>query len=578
MEDLMTLFTQELIFGVVGGLGLFLFGLTLMGQGFQKIAGDKLRRFLGTTENPVLAAVTGLLLTVVLRDGAAAVALVVGLLSSGLLRLKQAVCMLLGVNLGISVTVHLIAFRIEHYPLLAVGLGFLLYSFGRKRFTRYLGYSILGFGLLFTGLDALLETMKPIAGNILVPGTISRFGRLPVLGYISGALATFVVQSSTATIGLLQVIASQSVLENGLRLPLLPAALPFLFGANLGVCATATLASFKGNAMTRRAVLAQWIINLLPSILFLLLLKPFSHLVQDLTRGLCALGGWLGEVFFLIPAECPPQQAGLISREIAVAHTVFNLLMLLFWLPLLTPLLKMAERAFPNGRLEEDLQPDFLNEKMFDTPTIALQLATKEILRMADLALEMLHLAWTAFTQGNVAAVREVERKERAADSFQERITIYLSTLLSRSLLTAAQSQYLAGLIHVVNDVERMADHAENIAQCAEAKIDEKLPFSETAMNELDLLYHKVIAICKEAYRALADNDPAVARRVLEKEEAADKLEEEMKQNHINRLNRGRCWPASGIVYLEFIANLERVADHAVNIAQVVLKGKERGI
>lgn len=574
----MTLSTQKLVFGMIGGLGLFLFGLTLMGEGFQKIAGDKLRRFLGTTENPVLAALTGLLLATVLQDGAAAVALVVGLLGSGLLRLKQAVCMLLGINLGISVTVHLIAFRIEHYPLLAVGLGFLLYSFGRRRFTRYLGYSILGFGLLFTGLNTLLGTMEPVAGSILVQGTIFRFGRLPAWGYITGALATFAVQSSTATIGLLQVIASQSVQENGFLLPLLPVALPFLFGTNLGVCATATLASFKGNVMTRRAVLAQWVINLLPSFLFLLLVKPFSHLVQGLTRGLCALGSWLGEVFFLIPAGCVPREAGLICREIAVAHTVYNLLMLVIWLPLLTPLLKMTERIFPNGHLEEDLQPSFLNEKVFDTPAVALELATKEILRMADLALEMLQLAWTAFTQGNIAAIREVERKETAADGFQERITIYLSTLLSRSLLTAAQSQYLAGLIHVVNDVERMADHAENIAQCAEAKIDEKLPFSETAMNELDLLYNKVIAICKDAFRALADNDPTVARRVLEKEETADKLEEEMKQNHINRLNRGRCWPASGIVYLEFIANLERVADHAVNIAQVVLKGKERGI
>jgi len=574
----MTLFTQELIFGVVGGLGLFLFGLTLMGQGFQKIAGDKLRRFLRTTENPGVAAMTGLLLTTVLQDGAAAVALVIGLLGSGLLRLKQAVCMLLGVNLGISVTVHLITFRIEHYPLLAVGLGFLLYSFGRRRFTRYLGYSILGFGLVFTGLDTLLETMKPVAGNILVQGTIFRFGRLPVWGYITGALTTFLVQNSTATIGLLQIIATQSMLDNGLRLALLQAALPFLFGTNLGVCATATLASFKGNVMTKRAVLAQWVINLLSSFLFLLLLKPFSHLVQELTRGLCSLGGWLQEVFLLIPVECLPQQANVISREIAVAYTVFNLLLLLFWLPLLNPLLKMAERVFPNGHPEEELQCGFLNEKMFDTPAVALQLATREILRMADLALEMFQLAWTAFTQGNVAAIREVERKETAADGFQTRITMYLSTLLSRSLLTAEQSQYLAGLMHVVNDVERMADHAQNIARCAEAKIGEKLPFSETAMNELDLLYNKVIAICKESFRALADDDPAVARRVIEKEGALDKLGEEMRQNHINRLNRGRCWPASGIVYLEFIANLERVADHAVNIAQVVLKGKERGI
>lgn len=576
----MTFFTQELIFGVVGGLGLFLFGLTLMGQGFQKIAGDKLRGFLETTENPAPAAMTGLLLTMILQDGAAAVVLVVGLLSSGLLRLKQAVCMLLGVNLGISVIVHLITFRIEHYPLLAVGLGFLLYSFGRKRFTRYLGYGILGFGLVFTGLDTLLATMKPLAGNILVQGTISQFGRLPAWGYISGALATFVVQSSTATIGLLQIIAGQPVLENSLRLALLPlpAALPFLFGTNLGVCATATLASFKGNVMTKRAVLAQWIINLFSSILLLLLVKPFSYLVQELTQRLWALGGWLGEVLFLIPAGRLPQQADLISREIAVAHTVSNLLMLLLWLPLLTPLLKTVERLFPNDRAEEGLQPGFLNEKMFDTPSVALRLATKEILTMADLAMDMLHLAWKAFSQGHIASIREVERKERVADKFQERITMYLSTLLSRSLLTAAQSRYLAGLMHVVNDVERVADHAQNIGQCAEAKIDEKLPFSELAMNELDLLYHKVTVICKDSFRALADDDPAVARRVIEKEEAADKLEEEMRQNHINRLNRGRCWPASGIVYLELIANLERVADHAVNIAQVVLKGKERGI
>lgn len=578
----MTVFTQELVFGLVGGLGLFLFGLFLMGQGFQKIAGDKVRRFLETTKSPVPAALTGILLTVVLQDGAAAVVLVVGLLNSRLIRLKHALCMMLGINLGITVIVHLIAFRLEHYPLLAVGIGFLLYSFGRKRFTRYLGYSILGFGLVFTGLNTLLSVMKPLAGNILVQGAISQFSRWPVQGYLSGALATFLVQNSTATIGLLQILAGQPVIEGGLRLSLLPlsAALPFLFGTNLGICTTATLASFKGNIQTKRAVMAQWIFNLFTAFFCLLLVEPFSRLVREVVRGLWAFGGWVGEFFFLIPAGLFPQEIDLICREIAVAHTIYNLLIFVVWLPLLNPLVKAVERLLPAGRQEDEDEMEatgFLNEKMFDTPAVALRLATKEILQMADLALDMLRLAQTAFTKGHAPSIREVERKEDIADGYQERITLYLSTLLSRSLLTAAQSQYLAGLMHVVNDVERIADHAHNIAQCAEEKIDEKLPFSKLAISELELLYNKVTALCQKSFRSLMEDDPASARQVLEKEEAVDRLEEEMRQNHINRLNQGKCWPGSGIVYVELISNLERVADHATNIAQVVLK-KKRGV
>lgn len=574
----MNIFTQDLLFGLIGGLGFFLFGLSLMGQGLQKITGDKIRKILETTENTIVAVLVGVLFSVILQDGGAAMVLVVGLLSSGLLRSKQTVAMMLGVNLGITVIVQVIALKLENYPLLAVGVGFLLYSFGKRRLNRYLGQTILGFGLVFIGLNIFTSVMRPLAGNILVRGIISEFGRFPLWGYFFGALSSSLVQSNTAVIGLLQTLAQQTVIQGDLRLALLPlsASLPFLFGTNLGICTTASLASFKGSLAAKRAVAALWIFNLVTALVVIVFIHPFADLVHGITVRLWRLSDWIRETIFLLPAGYFPQEADLISREIAMAHTIYNLLLVILWLPLVTPLTSFTKRLVKDwGRQDEFENLEYLNEKMFDTPSVALRLATKEILKMSEVTLEMLNLARIAFVKGHLPSVREVEKREDIVDNLQEKITLYLSTLLSRTMLTSSESRYLAGLVHVVNDVERMADHANNIARVAEAKIEEKLPFSELAMNELALLYGKVIDVCKKAFHALAEDDSAAAKQVLEREEAIDKLKEEMRQNHINRLNQGRCWPGSGIIYLELINNLERVADHAVNIVQLVLKDKE---
>lgn len=576
----MRVLTQELFFGLVGGLGFFLFGLSLMGRGFQRIAGDKIRRMLESTQNIVVAVLVGLLLTVVLQDGGAAMVLVLGLLGSGIIRFKQAISLMLGINLGISLIVQVITFRLDNYPLLAVGLGFLLYSSATRRLTRYLGQTILGFGLVFTGLNIFTSVMEPLTGNILVRGAILRFSDRPVVGYLIGAFASSLVQSNTAAISLLQTLARQPVVEEGLRVAFLPlsTALPFVFGTNLGVCTTATFVSLKSGAQARRAVLAQWLFNLITFALVLLFFTPFSNLVSLVTNMIWRFGEWVRELLFLSPPSFIPQGAEVISRQIAIGHTLFNLLLAVVWLPLLKPINKLMKRFFNgngNGNGKEDTQTQYLNYDMLHNPSVALRLASKEILRMADLTMDMLNLAQTAFVKGNLSSVHEVQRKEELVDDLQERITLYLSTLLSRSLPNPAESQYLAGLMHVVNDVERIADHANNIAESAEAKIEEKLPFSELAVNELILLYGKVESMCKKALTALANDDYAVAKQVLEREEVIDKLQEEMRQNHINRLNQGKCWPGSGIIYVEITTNLERVADHATNIAQMVLKAKE---
>ncbi len=573
---------QNLIFGLIGGLGLFLFGFSLMGQGFQKIAGEKIRRVLENTRNPILSMFTGLLLTIILQDGGAATVLLIGLLSSGLIQLKQAISMMLGINLGITIIIHLIAFRLGNFPLLAVGLGFFLYSLGKKRFTRYFGYTILGFGLVFVGLNTLNAAMRPLAEGLLFQGVFSHSNVLPLWGYFFGFLSTALVQNSAATIGLLQVVAGQTVIyNNGAFCLQLNSVLPFLLGTGLGICTTATLASIEGNILSKRAVLAQWIFVILTTLLFLLFLNPFANLVHMVTIKLWDFADNLKELFFSLPAGQRPLESALISREIAVAHSIYNLVMVMIWLPLASSLANFLEERFhPHFYFQEEElgNLEYLSEKTLGTPALALRMAAKEIIRTAEIATDMLYLARIAFIKGQDSAIKDIQKKEDLVDGLQSKITMYLSALLSRSILTTSQSRYLAGLIHVINDVERIADHAENISEFAKAKLDEKLPFSELAINELELLYEKVLDICKKAFVTLEEDDPVLAKQVLEREVAIDRIQEEMRQNHINRLNQGRCWPGSGIIYLEIIANLERVADHAANIAQVVLEGKEEMI
>jgi len=207
---------------------------------------------------------------------------------------------------------------------------------------------------------------------------------------------------------------------------------------------------------------------------------------------------------------------------------------------------------------------------------MALRVVTKEIVRAGQIAIDMLYFAQVAFFKGQSSALECIEKKEDMVDELRNKIMIYLTTLLSRNNLTVSESRYLAGLIHVINDVERIADHAEHVGELARAKLEEKLPFSQLAMDELGLLYNKVMDICKNAMTALEEDDPIIARQVMEREMVIDKIQEEMRQNHINRLNQGRCWPGSGIIYLEMIANLERVADHAANIAEVALAEAEK--
>lgn len=570
---------QDLIFGLAGGLGLLLFGFSLIGQGFQNIAGGKILRFLERTSNPLLAVGIGFLLTLILQEPGAAILLLLGLLSSRLIPLEQGIDLMLGINLGATLLIHLTAFSLGNYALLAVGIGFLCYSFGKKRNTQYLGWTILGFGLVFIGLNTLTAATKPLAANLLRQRTLTRNPVYPLAGYGLGFLTTALLQNNVAAVGLLQALVRQVALSGqGSSFLHLPAVLPYLLGTGLGLSVTATIAAVNGNIRTKRAVWAYWLITGTTTLCLLALLGPFARLANWATLLLWRVIGLTKELILSVPAGLEPTGAPLLMKEIAMAHTITNLIMVLVWLPLARPLSRfLTTRLAGAWRPQEDegTGREYLNESFFTTPGVALRVATKEIVRTGQIAIDMLYFAKIAFFKGQSSAIECIEKKEDLVDEMRNKITLYLTGLLSRNILTVSESRYLAGLIHVINDVERIADHAEHVGEFAQAKLEEKLPFSQLAMDELGLLYDKVMDICKKAMTALEEDDPVIAKQVMEREMVIDKLREEMRQNHINRLNQGRCWPGSGIIYLEMIANLERVADHAANIAEVALAGKE---
>lgn len=571
----MEILTKELIFGLIGGLGLFLFGLVTLGEGLQKAAGNRIRKIIQSmTRNLFLSLLLGAGLTVLFQSSSATAVMVIGLLSANVITLEQALVILMGANLGTTFIAQVIAFRIEEYALVVIGIGFGLQHLATRRYLRYIGQAVLGFGLVFIGLQTLSNAFHPLANHEAFRMCLSEVGKYPFLGFLIGLISTALLQSSNATIGLLQSLAQQPVLTQNGYLALLPLGIsvPILLGTNVGSCATALFASIGRNRNTKRAVLAFIIFNLLGSVILLFFVPSFSRFIGWLTFHMTRWIDLLKSSLYPGSIATPWQSVDLVPRQIAMAHTVFTIANIVLWLPLISLLVGWSRKVFTSKSKEATDRPQYLDTDMINTPSVAIDLTILEISHMCDIALQMLKSARLAFVKGMVQFIREVEQKEELVDGLQEKLTLYLSTLLSNNTITPNQSRYLAGLLHVVNDVERVGDHAHNIAHYAEEKIEEKLPFSELAINELEMLFGKIVDIVALSIDALRAHDPVLARKILKREVVVDKLQEELRQNHINRLNQAKCWPGSGVIYVELLNNLERIADHAVNIAQVVLK------
>ncbi|HHV98708.1 MAG TPA: Na/Pi cotransporter family protein [Clostridiaceae bacterium] len=542
-----------MIFGLAGGLALFIYGMNLMGEGLQKAAGEKMRRILEVlTKNPLMAILVGTLVTSIIQSSSATTVMVVGFVSAGLMTLPQAIGVIFGANIGTTVTAQIVAFDIGDYAYPIAAIGFLLMFLSKRKSIRYFGQIIFAFGVLFIGLNTMGDAMKPLGQSKVFSDIVLRLGKSPILGLLVGAIGTGIIQSSSAFIAVLQNLASTPVDNAGNTLINLQTALPILFGSNIGTTVTALLASIGASINAKRAAVAHTVFNVFGSVVFMFFIPSFSKLVQ------------------LISPAGP--EAKMISRQIANAHTGFNLINTIIWLPLIPVLAKIVKILVPGKEKHIEKGVLYLDKRMLRNPPIAMNLATKELTRMAVTAQQMMQSAKKSYIFSDMDEAKKVHEYEETVDKLQCEIISYLSMMLSMSALTSRQSVRLTGLMHVANDIERIGDYCQNIAESAEIKEDENLPFSDEAIKEIKNAFEEVNAMVDDTIHALNEGNIELARKALSKEKDIDELEKSLRSRHLERLSKGLCNPLSAISFVELVHNLERIADHCTNIAEAVIE------
>ncbi|MFA9457538.1 Na/Pi cotransporter family protein [Halalkalibacter sp. AB-rgal2] len=534
---------QSLLFMFFGGLGIFLFGIKYLGDGLQKVAGDGLRDLLERfTSNPIMGVFAGIFVTVLLQTSTGTTVLTIGLVNAGFMTLKQAIGVIIGANIGTTVTAFIIGIKISTYalPIVAVGT-FFIFFFKNRKLNNY-GQVIFGFGALFLGLNLMSDGLSPLRDVQAFADLTVSMSNNPLLGVLIGTIFTIAVQSSTAAIGLLQTLFGQGLME-------LDAALPVLFGDNIGTTITAVLASIGASIAAKRAALTHVIFNLVGATIVLILLVPFTRLIEFIQ-------GQLG----LNP-----------EMTIAFAHGIFNVSNALIQLPFVAVLAWIVMKLIPGEDSAIPYKTVHLDEQFIrQSPAIALGQGKKEVLRMGELSEKGLEEVSQYFkTQGKKHG-ELIPQYEDAINNLDKKITDYLVQVSSHSL-SGVDSKIHHTLMNAVRDLERIGDHMENIMELIEYQITNKVRFSDSAVSGLEEMFELTISTLRQSIKALETDDLTEARAVLEKEEKIDKMERELRKRHIKRVNENQCTGSAGIIYVDIVSNLERVGDHAVNIAEEVI-------
>lgn len=532
---------QDILFKFIGGLGIFLFGIKFMSDGLQKSAGDKMRGLLEKyTSNPVLGVLVGIGVTILIQSSSGTTVMAIGLVSAGLMTLKQAIGIVIGANIGTTMTAFIVGIKIEEYalPIIAVGAIFLFF-FKNKKF-QYIGQVVFGFGSLFLGLATMGSGVKPLSQLPAFTDFMIQLQDQPILALIVGTVFTVIVQSSSATIGILQTIADEGMIS-------LAGALPILFGDNIGTTITAVLASIGASVVAKRTALAHVIFNVVGSILFMLILPIVLKVVLFLGDGVN------------------------IRMQIAYAHGLFNTVNALIFLPLIPVLAWIVTKVYPGKTQELDFKAKYLDERLLATPAVAFGQAQHEMIRMGQYAREALNDAATFFFSRDTKVGDIALQKEQLINELTQKITDYMVKIHQQNALSEGESEKASGWFQLINDIERIGDHAENIVELSDFSMEKKLVFSEAAEAELKEMIALTDQTAGKAIQALEHNDHAAAKAVLDQERQLDKLEMKFRKNHIKRLNQSQCTINSGTVFLDILSNLERIGDHSKNIAQFVL-------
>ncbi len=541
-----------MIFEIIGGLGFFLFGIRMMSEGLRKVSSNRLKNIISLlTRNRFIALVVGAGVTALIQSSSAMTVMVVGFINAGLLTLKQAIPIVLGANIGTTFTAWIVSFlavfKISHYALPAVGVGFLLMVAARRPNYRQWGEVLFGFGVLFVGIGFMKDALGPLQSNEQVRNLMVNFSRYPILGVLVGTIITMGLQSSSATIALVQVLAFRGLID-------FPSAIPLILGDNIGTTITAQIAAIGSGTGAKRVAWAHTLFNVFGTLYMLVFIY---------------LGVYQRIIEAMVPGDVTESN---IMLHIALSHSVFNGFNVLIFLPFIGRLQKLVEKLIKEKADHISVQPRYLERHLLDTPAIALEQSKKEIVRMLHISESALKDSFGIFFEEKWGLARNVERKEEAVDNLQAEITRYLIDI-SMEELGHEEAEKIPVLIHSVNDIERIADHAENVVELAQRKIDQKLPFTDNATVELKRMIGIVMEMSSDVAEGLMTGELAPAKRALRKEDQLNRMQIELRQHHVSRLNGGSCNMLSGLIFLDMVDYLEKIGDHLSNIAQGLMGG-----
>jgi phosphate:Na+ symporter len=535
---------QEMIFGFVGGLGIFLFGIKYMGDGLQAAAGDRLRSILDRfTTNPFMGVLAGIFITVLIQSSSGTTALTVALVSAGFMKLRQAIGVIMGANIGTTVTAFIIGIDVGEYALPIMAVGALFLFFFKNKSVNALGQILFGFGALFFGLELMSAGMKPLRSLQEFQDLTVNMSNNPFLGVVVGTVFTVIVQSSSATIGILQELFSQGAID-------LKASLPVLFGDNIGTTITAVLAAIGASISARRAALVHVIFNIIGTIIFTIILGLYTRFI-----------GFLQASMDLNP-----------EMTIAFAHGIFNVSNTIIQFPFIGALAWIVTKIIPGEDVHIDATTKHLNPAIIEqSASIALGQAKEEVKRMGEYAGNAVSEAIHFLNTKDKKHASLAYQYEEAINNFDRAITEYLVEISRRSL-SAADSEEHNALMNTIRDIERVGDHTENIIELLELRSEKKVHLSEEAIGELNEMFQLTLETLQDAMKSLMDQDKELAGDVLVKEKSIDEMERTLRKTHIGRMNEGVCTGDAGVIFVDIASNLERIGDHAVNIAEVVLE------
>ena len=542
----------EVVFGLLGGLALFLYGMNSMSDALQKAAGEKMKRILEVlTKNPVMGALAGALVTAVLQSSSATTVMVIGFVSAGLMSLPQGISVIFGANIGTTMTAQLMAFKISDYIYPIIFIGFMVSFLSKREKVTEIGKVIFSFGLLFEGIEIMGSVMKPLASSPVFIDLMGKVSDIPVLGVVLGAVMTLVVQSSSATIAVLQNFASQPAADGVTSVIGLSGAIPILLGDNIGTTITALLASIGQSKNAKRTAVAHSVFNITGSAVFLLVIPVFSKLVQ-----------------YISPKG---NEVDVISRQIANAHTTFNVTCTLIWLPLIPVMVKIVS-AIVRGNEDEKVSafaPQYLDDKLIMQPAAAMYLVSEEIKRSASYAKKTLQLLNELFPGKKVKAAEG--RFAECSDNVKELqvcISNYISKMFASGNLTELQSEQTAGLLCVSNNIERIADRCDEIEQSYLLMKKHGNKLSEKAVEELRECMQLSTKLFEEAIAAVEDGDQNIVDKMTKDKNRIRKINRQFSKAHFGRVNKKQCDTALSTGYTEILQNIGRITDNCVGIAE----------